>query len=81
MLLLLMTWKQPPEVVEESGPAGPTRHLPLLRWLPCKSSVIVRLPRGAAVSAAGADGVSAAYSLAPALPALMVCLTVELSPG
>lgn len=44
------------------------------------SSTIVWLPRKVAVPAAGTDGVGAAYSHPPALPALLVRLMVEL-PG
>lgn len=65
--------------------ANPSPSPPALagaaRSLPYESSTLVWLPHQAAVSAAGADGVGAAYSLAPALPALMVCLMVEPSPG
>lgn len=50
------------------------------RTLTTVSSTIVWLPRKVAVPAAGADGVSAAYSHPPVLSALLVCLMVEL-PG
>lgn len=76
--------KHPLEVGEESSPVGPTHRRSLQCWLVPHTHCCVlhhsMASRKVAVPAAGADGVGAAYSHPPALPALLVCLMVEL-PG